>query len=311
MDISIAIDWEQVAGSVGLPVGQVQRCADLLDEGNTVAFVTRYRKDHTNGLDEQQIFDIQTQVELSRALEAKKRKILRSIDSQGRLTSDLTERIRSAPTAKLLDDLYMPFKPKKETLATKARERGLGPLADSILDGKLTGEELEARVMALENVEQRLPTAADVLRGVGHLLAEHYSEHAGLRGRLRKPMWRNGVLACQGIEQKNSKKNKLQQAFKNYVDFREPLSRTPPHRVLAINRGEREGALRVKVEVDVDAMHKLGCKMLVPPDHPHADRLRDSLRDALCRLLLPSLEREMRRELAERAEGRAGTFRNT
>jgi len=597
----VTINLRHVARGLGVPLGQVQAVLELLDEGNTVPFITRYRKDQTGGLDEQQIRQIQARLNKLRLLAERKQTILRSIESQGKLTEKLSKQIRNANTAKRLEDLYLPYKPKKQTLATVARSRGLEPLASEILAAEKGCADLDSRAADFVNPDRQVPTAADALLGAGHIIAEQFSERADLRQRLREVLSRSGKLrstqvggetkvasekaeptrpaepsragaepptaapqspqpqtpvaqqpeaapqqagpstaaeqagpqaleqtgeqtvsqtgekaaeqagheaggeavepageqagdasgeqapdpgplssdpeqssaangsgdqpedaqaeaeasdappddaqeptqatphpeptaeahdggeppsrtephgnpadqppsevgqpaevvvepqhtaevqpgpdqpseanaapeqpagasdkpeeapevktepapagevnseagaagevpAAPGSEQagppqaeaptpaapkrprqlkadrrlskKDQKKKKAdekrQKAFRDYFDYSEEIKKIPPHRVLAINRGERAKILRVKIECDVEAMHQALEETCVPPDHPHAEFLRGCARDSLARLILPSLEREARRELTERAETHAvGVF---
>jgi uncharacterized protein len=501
------IDLGHVARELNLPVESVARTVELLDEGNTVPFITRYRKDLTGGLDEQQIRAIQTRVAKLRQLAERKATILKRIESQGKLTPELAEQIRQATTPKRLEDLYLPFKPKKQTLATLARERGLEPLAVEIFEAREEARDLAGRAATFISADRSLHTVEDVLAGVGHLIAERISENPELRGRLRRVFQRTGKIVCSKVEppaepptsqealpgstsavsvpsagsaqpsstppafaatsaeapppsapppqasvhlaeesqasgtpaaepsatkephpsagegtvaapatgpaavstppsteapvvassaqpdvttgpaamaeaegpsdsaeagsshsggtaagiaaseaagasaaatatgeatapappaglptgrlfepppgpvappvvavaskkkKKKKKKTVAQHAFKDYYQYQEPISRVPPHRVLAINRGEKAHALRVKIEADVEAMLREAEAFLFPPTHPHREFLRGCLRDALSRLILPSLEREIRRELTEKAEEHAvGVF---
>lgn len=451
------IDLGLVARDLHLPVEKIERTVSLLDDGNTVPFITRYRKDQTGGLDEEQIREIQDRVTKLRMLAERKATILKSIDSQGKLTPQLAEEIQAAPTTKRLEDLYLPFKPKKQTLATVARQRGLEPLAKEILEADPAAADLLARAADFVSEDRELNSAAEVLLGVGHLLAERFSEHAELRGRLRKIFQKTGKLVSTKIEPptagspeaaaaavaaeiiaetstdeaaaddhtsdevtssvaaeatspvadaaaedelaapseiaseesedesadeaeedpaegepsaegsddaettadetaspeastdapaepatdaaepaapndpaalptgrlfekpaapivapdvkkaKKKKKKKVvgEHAFKDYYAFTEAVGRIPPHRILAINRGERARAIRVKIEADLDVMNREAEDLIVQPDHPHADFLRGVLRDALSRLIVPSLEREIRREMTDFAETHA------
>lgn len=339
----------------------------LLDAGNTVPFITRYRKDQTGGLDEEQIRAIEQAVSLARLLAERKTTILRSIESQGKLTPELEAQIRASESTKALEDLYLPYKPKKQTLATTARERGLEPLAREILDADRAAANLDARANDFVNPDHRIKTPAEALLGAGHILAEWFSERADLRQRLREILLRTGALTSARIESTRTEPAKLEPAkpepvdaeapktepalgadlavdaapttereeppaspppaaaapakkidpkreklihqFRDYFDYREPVERIPPHRVLAINRGERAKILKVKVEFDQAACAQVADELLVPADHPHAEFLRGCTRDALDRLILPSLERELRREQTEYAEDHAvGVF---
>lgn len=504
METTTAIDFDQVAQELGLRTAQVSTVVDLMDEGNTVPFITRYRKDRTGGLDEEQIRQIEERVGRLRLLAERKHTILRSIDAQGKLTPELHKQIIEADSVKRVEDLYVPYKPKRQTLATLARDRGLEPLADEIFEQKVTAEDFLTRAADFVNTDRKVPTPADALLGAGHILAERYAEEAEFRGKLRDIIERTGYIvtnfirkeadkdaenkdgdkkpakqpepqednsenkandapaestteastteehpaaaqtsepapadpptaaavaseqppaetataeaieataaepsaetqvetqaATPGAEaaapepppvegtvaevqapaeapaqstteqtteesataptseaatseatepaaeptaeqpaeaapaKKKSKKDKtapsaksqrkqqapmskaeriakekqtkLEHAFRDFADFREKLSQLPPHRTLAINRGERAKILRVKIEADQDQLLAQAVK-LVPEDHVHADFLRGCAVDALNRLVIPSLERDVRRELTEKAEAHA------
>ena len=296
-----AIDLGAVAHALKLSLAQVSVVAHLLDDGNTVPFITRYRKDQTGGLDEEQIRHIEVRLGKLRMLAERRQTILRSIESQGKLTPELAAEIAAAEGPKQLEDLYLPFKPKKQTLATAARERGLEPLAEEILAAAPACENLDARAADFINADRGVPTAADALLGVGHILAERFSERADLRRRLRKIVNHSGRL----VSAKTDIDEKQAQGFRDFFTYSEQLERVPPHRVLAINRGEKAKMLRVKVEADQEAMQQTTDELLMPADHPHGDFLRGCGRDALARLVFPSLEREVRRELTDWAEAHA------
>jgi uncharacterized protein len=323
-----SLPLDAVAGALSLRLEQVESVVALLDDGNTVPFITRYRKDQTGGLDEEAIRQIQDRVARQRLLADRKQTILRSIESQGALTPELAAQIEAADTIKRLEDLYLPFKPRKQTLATAARQRGLELLANEIETAADSALNLDARAADFVNTDKGVPTAADALLGAGHILAERYSERADLRQALRDILQKTGKLASSKTEsaapppptpgaeepsaeqtkekdKKGKEKEKAGKGFRDYFEYREELSKVPPHRVLAINRGENAKILRVRVEADFDAMHQAAEQMLVPPEHPHADFLKGCVRDALERLVLPSLEREARRELTDKAETHA------
>ena len=460
------IDLGHVARDLHLPPPHVQRTVELLDEGNTVPFITRYRKDQTGGLDEEQIREIQFRVGKIRQLLERKATILKTIEAQGKLTPELAELIEHANTPKRLEDLYLPFKPKKQTLATIARERGLEPLAVEIYEAHESANDLQARAATFISADKALNTVEEVLAGVGHLIAERFSENAELRGRLRRIFARSGKIVCTKVEtpppaaaappqesgvggqeaggqeaggqeasasgqepggsepeqnviaaeviheamaespdsapapaeaqtvsgteypvpstepaspvasvetaeptppvaadqsvatetpseasgapsespadapqppgpspdslpagrlfepppapvasplaavllkKKKKKKKKVvgEHAFKDYYNYVEPLGKVPPHRVLAINRGERAHAIRVRIEADEVALFREADEFLVWPQNPHAEFIRNCVRDSLTRLIIPSLERELRREMTERAEEHA------
>ncbi len=195
----VTINLRHVARGLGIPVGQIQEVVSLLDEGNTVPFITRYRKDQTGGLDEEQIRQIQSRLTKLRMLAERKETILRSIESQGKLTEKLSKNIHGAGTTKRLEDLYLPYKPKKQTLATLARSRGLETLADEIIEARPECTDLDARAADFVNPDRQVPTAADALLGAGHILAERFSERAELRQRLREVLQRSGKLVSSRI----------------------------------------------------------------------------------------------------------------
>ena len=178
MESTVTIDLRQVGRGLDIPLRQIQTTVELLDEGNTVPFITRYRKDQTGGLDEEQIREIQGRLAKLRLLADRKQTILRSIESQGKLTEKLAKQILAATTSKRLEDLYLPYKPKKQTLATLARSRGLEPLAREILEASQSCADLDARAADFINTDKHVPTAADALFGAGHILAEQISEQA-------------------------------------------------------------------------------------------------------------------------------------
>lgn len=307
MASSTTIDLNLVARPLRLPRAQVEATVALLDAGNTVPFITRYRKDQTGGLDEEQVREVQTRIALLRQLAERKQTILRSIDAQGKLTPELAAQIEAADTSKRLEDLYLPFKPKKQTLATAARERGLEPLAREILAADPLANDLDRRGEDFVNSDRGVLTHADALLGAGHILSEQFSERADLRQRLRGILHRSGALVSKVEAELNPEQTKLSQQFRDYFEYREALDKVPPHRVLAINRGERAKLLRVKIEADQAALERETDELLVPAEHMHGEFLRACGRDALSRLVLPSLERELRRELTDRAEEHAVT----
>ena len=196
---TVTIDLRHLARGLEFPLRQVQAVVELLDEGNTVPFITRYRKDQTGGLDEEQIREIQDRLAKSRMLAERKQTILRSIEAQGKLTEKLAKQILGAATTKRLEDLYLPFKPKKQTLATLARSRGLEELATEILEAAPAALDLDARARDFASVDRQVPSGADALLGAGHILAEQFSERADLRQRLREIMQKSGKIVTTQI----------------------------------------------------------------------------------------------------------------
>jgi uncharacterized protein len=298
------LDFSRIAQDLQIRKVQVESVVQLLDEGNTVPFITRYRKERTGGLNEEIIRLIQGRVVQLRQLAERKQTILKSIEGQGKLTDELRSAIIAAENPKRLEDLYLPYKPKKRTLATTARERGLEPLALAVWNKDPAVANLAELLPTLVAPEKELHTPDDVLLGVGHILAEQISETASVRAAIRALLWDHAKL-CTAKSEKLAETEGLD--YKDYFQFTEPVRHIPPHRVLAINRGEKENALGVRLDCDTEHVHRVALDKLPLADHPHAEFLNKVTADALARLLVPSLEREIRRELTTRAEQHAVT----
>ncbi|MFM7205905.1 MAG: Tex-like N-terminal domain-containing protein [Planctomycetaceae bacterium] len=303
--ITAVIDLGQIAQRLGIPVAGVTSTVELLDAGNTVPFITRYRRDQTGGLDEEQVRRVEAAVARARQLADRKQTILRTIQGQNRLTPELEARILAAEGTKKLEDLYLPFKPRKLSLAEVARQRRLEPLAREILAADPAAANLDTRAADFIDPDSQVATVADVLLGVGHIIAHDFSERADLRQRLREILYRAAHLGSQRVETAGKALTKEEKHYRDYFDYREHIQRVPPHRLLAINRGERARLLKVRIEGPADEMQLAADEMLVPGDHPHAAFLRACGRDALGRLILPSLEREIRREMTDVCEAHA------
>jgi uncharacterized protein len=278
---------------------QVEAVVELLDAGNTVPFITRYRKERTGGLDEELIRRIQLRVNASRALADRKQTILKSIAGQGRLTDPLVEAILSADHIKRLEDLYLPYKPKKRTLASDARDKGLEPAALAVWTADEAVANLPEVLAGLVNPDKGLNTADDVAAGVRHILAELVAESADVRGAVRLFLRDTAVLVTAKAEGVPDGKG---QEFRDYFEFKEPVRMMPPHRILAVNRGEHEKVLKAKVECDAQQAKYIAFDHLPLNDHPHKEFIIPAMEDAVDRLLLPSLEREIRREMTEFAQ---------
>ena len=306
MDSSpLPVNVSRIASEFSLREDQVSSVIALLDDGNTVPFITRYRKEQTGNLDEDQIRKIQKLVQSMRQLAEKAETVLRLIESQGKLTPELRQQIESAETLKRLDDLYLPFRRKRQSRAGAARERGLEPLADLVWDRGQEIEDLASAAAGFVNPEKEVPDSDAALQGAADILAERFSEDVAIRDISRKIAWRTGRLTVTAAK---SQKN-VSAEFQNYADYSEPVWKVPPHRSLALNRGEKEGALRIRFEWDrVLAERHVGehCDLA---DHPRSEFLSSCVRDSLDRLIQPGVEREIRRELTEAAEEQAiGVF---
>ena len=298
---SRTLDLHVVAQAVNLSVEQVARVAELLDEGNTVPFITRYRKERTGNLDELQLRSIQQALDDQRLLVDRANAILKSIDGQEQLTAELLKSIVEADSLKRLEDLYLPFKPKRRSRGMMARERGLEPLANMIWADDRSIGSLESAAKKLVSVEQELPTTDDVLTGVSDIIAERISEDAEVRQKAREIANATGLLTVAAT--KAGKESG--QEFRDYFDFSDRVSRIPPHRAMALNRGESSGALRVKFGWDGERAERMVLGHYRLRYHRFHDFLASSIRDGLSRLIQPSLDREVRRELTDKAEAHA------
>ncbi len=278
---------------------QVEAVVRLLDEGNTVPFITRYRKEQTGGLDEEFIRRVQLRVAALRALAERKQTILKSIALQGKLTDGLAAAILDADQTKRLEDLYLPYKQKKRTLASDARDKGLEPAALAIWTRDEVVANIEETLAGLVNPDKQLNTPDDVKTGLGHILAELIAEQADVRGAVRAFFREAGLLIASKVEGTPDAKAA---EFRDYADFKEPIRMIPPHRILAVNRGESEKVLKVKLECDDKIAKHITFDHLPLNDHPHKDFVIPFMEDAVDRLLMPSLEREIRREMAEFAQ---------
>ncbi len=301
MDNPIQVDLGRIAQDLQIRRVQVESVVQLLDEGNTVPFITRYRKERTGGLNEVVIREIQLRVGRLRELGERKETILKSIEAQGKLTEELTAAIRGAENAKRLEDLYLPYKPKKKTKASDAREKGLEPLALRIWNRDETLLDLQAATAEFLNPEKDLDTSEKVLEGVGYILAEAISELANIREAVRRVVWKTGKIVTSKSEIPEGEGLE----YRDYFSYSEPIAHIPPHRVLAINRGDKEGPLKVKLEVSRPELEHATFGQLPLEGHPQGDFFRAAAGDALDRLLLPSMEREVRRDLTEAAERHA------
>jgi uncharacterized protein len=280
-----------IAGELAIRPNQVARSIELFDDDNTMPFVARYRKEVTGGLDEAQLRTILERLTYLRNLEARKETVLKSIEEQGKLTDELRARIEGATTLQEVEDLYLPYKPKRRTRATIARERGLEPLAQTMLAQELTQGDLDE--IAAPFLNDEVPTSDDAYAGARDIIAETVAEDADVRAavreRTRKEAW---LAASVGDEEKDERG-----VYQMYYDYREKLSAIPPHRLLAVNRGEREGILKVKLEgPDEELVRRIQAHMITNPRSVFSDHIRAAVADGYQRLLAPSIERELRGE---------------
>ncbi|QDU11828.1 Tex family protein [Gimesia aquarii] len=294
-------DAEQMALDLNLSSQQILNVIALLDEGNTVPFITRYRKERTGNLDEVQIRNIQKRVQSKRQIWERASTILRLIEAQQQLTPELKAEIEKADTLKRLEDLYRPYRPKRTSRAATARKRGFEPLADAIWKGDAHIEDLSKEALKYTKGEEGARTTDEVLKGAADILAEKIGEDADVREISRKIAWKSGRLVANAT--KNAEESG--QEYRDYFKFSEHVVKVPHHRTLAMNRGEKSGALRVRFEWDEESACTSIARQLNLSHHRFAKFLTQVINDAQQRLILPSLEREIRRELTEKAEKHA------
>ena len=286
----------------GITQSQAENTVRLLDEGNTVPFIARYRKEMTGSLDDQIIRQLSERLTALRNLEDRRTQVRTAIAEQGRLTDALAAKLDAAQTQTELEDIYRPFRPKRRTRASIAKEKGLQPLADMIWGQKLIGTPEEA-AKAFVDSGQGVDTVLDAINGAMDILAEQFSDDADLRKLLREE-----TIKCGAIVSKKTKDEPS--VYEMYYDYREPLKKAAGHRVLAMNRGEKEGFLSVKIEGEEEKLLQRMEKRLIRRSSDTADILREVIADSYKRLIAPSLEREIRNDLTEQAEEAAiGVFR--
>ena len=289
---------EILARELGQKQEYVENIVKLLDDGNTVPFIARYRKELHGAMDDQTIRQLADRLAYLRNLDGRRDEIRTAIEAQGKLTDELSAAIASAQTLAALDDLYRPYRPKRRTRASAAREKGLEPLAAALLDARGTAPAPEELAQPYVDAEKGVETAQDALAGASDIIAEDLSDDAALRGRLRALLHRTGVIRTAGTDETDT-------VYAMYHDFSEPVRKLQSHRVLAINRGEKEDKLKVTLECDETEALATVTHAAVHPKTPYAALLRETCADSWKRLLFPSLERELRSELTDEASEQA------
>ncbi len=291
---------QDIAKALNIRPTQVSAAIELLDEGATVPFIARYRKEATGTLDEEQLRQVQSLLEKGRALEERRAAVIASIEEQGKMTPELLEKLTSADTMTAVEDLYAPYKPKRRTRASIAREKGLQGLADMILSQARTPG--DAQKMAQGFLNEQVTSIEDALAGARDIAAETISDSAEVRASTRRKAMQFGTLASERIEDSKDEKS----VYETYYEFTSQVSRMRPHQVLAVNRGETEKVLRVKVTME-ERDWKSSIVDYFRPDmrSPFCNELELAVIDAGERLLLPSIERDVRRELTVVAETHA------
>ncbi|MFL0250465.1 Tex family protein [Clostridium neuense] len=276
---------------------QVNSVIEMLDEGATVPFIARYRKEKTGGLDDVILRGLSERLVYLRNLDERKEAVIKSIDDQGKLNDELKESIVSAETITEVEDLYRPYKPKKRTRATIAVEKGLKPLAEEILSGKFKGD-IEELAKGFINEEKQVKSVDEALKGAEDIISESISDEAEYRKWIRKYVFKNGIVETKGSSEEST-------PYEMYYDFKEAVSKIPPHRILAINRGEKDKILSVKIACEDEKIIEYLNLNCLKGNQVTDKYIEESVADSLKRLIYPSIEREIRAELTEKGENSA------
>ena len=287
----------QLARELSLREEQVAAAVKLIDEGNTIPFIARYRKEATGSMEDTALRELDDRLSYLRNLEKRREEVLRSIEEQGKLTPELAEAIQQAQTLAVVEDLYRPYKQKRRTRASVAREKGLEPLAQAILAQNTLAEPLSLAGAYLDE-EKGVATPEEALQGALDIIAEGISDDAAIRGELRRLIQADGMVAVAGEGQENG-------TYAMYQDFSEAVGRIAPHRVLAINRGVKEGALKAAIQLPEERAVGLICRQVVKAKNPCGRAVEAAARDSWKRLIAPSMENETFSTLFEAASEQA------
>lgn len=287
---------QKITEELGVKLWQVEAAVKLIDEGNTIPFIARYRKEATGTLDDEQLRKLYERLVYLRNLEEKKEQVLASIEEQGKLTEELKKQILEAQTQVVVEDLYRPYRPKRRTRATIAKEKGLEPLSTLIMLQK-TKESLEEVAKQYINEEKGVANVQEALEGARDIIAENISDEADYRSWIRKQTMQKGHIVS------SAKDEKAESVYENYYEFDEPVNRLAGYRTLALNRGEKEKYLTVKIEApQEDILRYLEKKIIHGENLSTTQILKEAIEDSYKRLIAPAIEREIRGELTEKAE---------
>ena len=293
--------FEQVAKELGLSPAQITNTMQLLDEGATIPFIARYRKEVTNNLDEIEIGKILETVTYQRSLEKRKEEVIRLIEEQGKLTDEIVKSVALATKLQEVEDIYFPYRKKRKTKADTAKERGLEPLANYMLEA-LSNEDVIEK--AREFITEEVPSVEEAVEGAMLILAQNISETPTYREQIREIMLTKGIIATK--ESKKARELDIKKVYSDYYQYNEPISKMPSHRILAVNRGESEEVLTVSIEFEDEI--RIRVERVILKDFKNKN-LQDTYQkivvDALDRLILPSIEREVRNILTDKAEEEA------
>ncbi len=289
---------EKLIQEFGLKPFQVEKVIKLIDEGNTIPFIARYRKEATGQMSDEQLRDMFERLTYLRNLEKRKEEVIRLIDEQGKLTEELQAEIEKAETMTEVEDLYRPYKQKKRTRATIAKEKGLEPLALLIFAQEPISTPLEDEASKYLNEEKGVTTPEEALQGASDIIAEMISDEAEYRKKIRSLIYRVGLIVTKAAKEEKS-------VYDMYYDYQEPVSKIPSHRILAINRGENEEFLKVKIDGTDEEIISYLNKKVIKDNSPFEDFLKVTVEDSYKRLIKSSVENEVRNELTEKADEQA------
>ena len=286
---------ETIAGELNINKNQVDNTVKLIDDGNTIPFIARYRKEATGGLSDEVLRELYERLNYLRNLETRKEEIKRLIDEQGKLTEELVVAIDNAMILAELEDIYRPYKQKKKTRATIAKAKGLEPLANIIYEQV---EKRDIYEIAREFITEEVATVEEALQGAQDIIAEIIADNAKYRKQIKSLCYREAIISTTAAKEEKS-------VYEMYYDYKEPISRIPSHRILAINRGEKEEFLKVKIEKPEEKILLLLQKDIISGTSQYKTILTDTILDSYKRLIEPSIEREIRSDLTEKAESKA------
>ena len=294
------INIEQtLASELGLKSSQIKNVIEMLDEGNTVPFIARYRKERTGGMSDEVLRNLSERLTYLRNLEQRKADIIRLIDEQGKLTEQITESLEASMTLTEIEDIYRPYKPKKRTRATIAKEKGLEELANTIFNQSFTGS-YEEEAAKFINEEKGVATALEALQGARDIIAEKVSEEAKYRKYIRTLVSTEGKIVTKGSSEEST-------TYEMYYEYSEDVKNIPSHRILAINRGEKEKVLSVKINVNEEKIIRYLENQVIKKNNNNSEQLKEAIADSFKRLIFPSIEREIRNALTEKGEAGAIT----
>ena len=293
---------KQLCAELNTDETKTQNVINLLDEGNTIPFIARYRKELTGNMDDQLVRNISVRLEALRAIKERKEEGIRLIDEQGKLTEEITKAVENAKTLTELEDIYRPYRPKRKTRASVAREKGLAPLSLLILEQEFSGD-IEKEAEKYINEEKGVLSAEEAIQGALDIIAEDLSDNADYRKNIRRLTYMNGNLVSKVTKNENS-------VYQMYYEFSEPVKTVADHRILAIDRGEKEDVLSVKIDIDAQILTDYLCKeVLKEKNFALSALVQAAVADSYKRLIAPSIENEIRTTLTERAQnGAIGLF---